>query len=199
MLSSIKDTVLNWDHIAWYYINTQWHNEFLDLVIPFFRNQWFWAPLYLFLLIYLPYRFGARGFIWCAMFLLAFMCSDQATVTFIKPYFHRVRPCNNPYLEGIVRVLVPRSAGFSFPSAHSANHFSIGMFMAVTLGRIAKWVKPTAIIWATVVAYSQVYVGVHYPIDIACGGILGATIGYCVGKLFNLRFDLAVPPATKVA
>src|SRR3954465_12196059 len=98
MLKHIRDLILDWDHTAWYYFNTRWHTSFLDCVVPFFRNQWFWVPLYLFLALFIPSRFGRKGLIWCMAFIVAFILSDQISAHLLKPIFHRLRPCNNPYL-----------------------------------------------------------------------------------------------------
>ena len=190
MLRTIRDTLVYYDHVAWYYFNTQWHNSFLDAVVPFLRNQWFWAPLYLFLLLFIPAKFGRKGWMWCAIYLISFILSDQISATFLKPHFHRLRPCNNPYLSSIIHLIVPCGGGYSFPSSHASNHFAMGIFMAMTLGRVAKWVWPTAIIWATLVSFAQVYVGVHYPLDVTCGALLGIMIGLCTGKIYNRYFDL---------
>lgn len=198
MPDSIHDLVIKWDHTVWYYLNTQWHNSFLDFVIPFIRNQYFWAPLYFFLLVFIPYKFGKKGWLWCLFYLIAFALSDEISVNVIKPFFHRVRPCNNPYLSSVVHLVVECGSGYSFPSAHAANHFSMGLFMAITLGRKWKWVWPAAIAWALLVSYAQVYVGVHFPLDITCGGILGIVIGIIIGKIFNRYVDLT-KPATTVA
>lgn len=185
MFKALHDSILYADSIAWYYLNTQWRCAFLDLVTPFLRNQWTWAPLYLFLAIFMPARYRRSGWIWCIAFLVSFILSDQISATFLKPYFHRVRPCNNPFLAGIVHNIVPCGGGLSFPSSHAANHFSIGIFGAMTLGKAYRWVWPVSIIWAISVCYSQVYVGVHYPLDVLCGGLLGAAIGTFTGRLYN--------------
>ena len=185
MLNTVRDTIVGWDHVAWYYLNTQWHNEVLDWIAPFLRNQWFWVPLYFFLLLFMPSKFRQKGWVWCAVFLVSFIISDQVSATLMKPFFHRVRPCNNPYLASIVHLLVPCGSGYSFPSSHAANHFSIGIFSAMTLGKVAKWVWPVAIAWAAVVSFSQVYVGVHFPLDVTCGAIIGTAIGMFTGSLFN--------------
>jgi undecaprenyl-diphosphatase len=66
----------------------------------------------------------------------------------------------------------------------------VGIFSAVTLGRMARWVWPVAILWAMLVSFSQVYVGVHYPLDVSCGALLGSTIGILVGWVDNRYFDL---------
>jgi membrane-associated phospholipid phosphatase len=190
MFKKAIDILVSWDHILWYYMNTQWHNPFLDCVVPFLRNQWFWVPLYLFLALFMPSRFGRKGWLWCAFFIITFSLSDQISATLLKPYFHRLRPCNNPYLASIIHNIVPCGSGYSFPSSHACNHFSLGIFSAVTLGRLAKWITPVAIAWAVLVSYAQVYVGVHYPLDVTCGGLLGIMIGITTGKFFNRYFVL---------
>ncbi len=191
MLNTLRNTIVHYDHIVWYYLNTRWHNSFLDIVMPFLRNQWFWAPLYLFLLLFMPKRFGKNGWIWCAAFLITFGLSDQLSAHLLKPLFHRVRPCNNPYFSGIIHLIVPCGGGKSFPSSHATNHFGLAVFSAVSLSHIAKWVWPAGLLWAASIAYSQVYVGVHFPLDVLCGGILGAMVGWCTGTLFNNKYKLA--------
>ena len=191
MLSTLRNTLLYYDHMAWYYLNTRWHNALGDMIIPFLRNPWFWAPLYLFLAIYMPRRFGKNGWIWCAAFIITFAISDQISASLLKPLFGRIRPCNDPYFSGIVHLIVPCGGGKSFPSSHAANHFSLALFSAISLGHIARWVWPVALLWAVAVSYAQVYVGVHFPLDVFCGGMLGATIGWCTGKVFNNQWKLA--------
>ncbi len=191
MLKALHDSIVYCDHIVWYYLNTRWHNSFLDYVMPYFRNQWFWAPLYLFLAIYIPRRFGKNGWIWCGVFILTFAISDQISAHLLKPYFNRLRPCNDPYFSGIVHIIVPCGGGKSFPSSHAANHFSLAFFMIMTLRHLVKWIWVAGIAWAALVCYAQVYVGVHYPLDVTCGGILGASIGYLTGTVFNRRYKFS--------
>jgi membrane-associated phospholipid phosphatase len=190
MLKQVHDILVYWDHIAWFYINTQWRNPFLDMVAPFIRNQWFWAPLYFFLLLFMPLRFRMKGWLWCLTFIISFALSDQVSATLLKPYFHRLRPCNNPYLAGILHLLVPCGGGYSFPSSHASNHFSMAMFSAATLGSRVRWIWPVAILWAACVSFAQVYVGVHFPLDVTCGALLGTAIGLLTGKVFNRAVGL---------
>ncbi len=192
MPNGIRELVVKIDHAIWYYLNTQWHTPFLDTIIPFFRNQYFWIPLYLFLLIFIPFKFGRKGWAWCLAYIIVFALADQTAAHLIKPFFHRLRPCNNPLLAQKIHLLVECGSGYSFPSAHAANHFAMGIFSAITLGRFAKWVWPVAITWALLVSYSQVYVGVHFPVDVTCGGLIGATIGIIIGKLFNRHIGLQI-------
>ena len=190
MLKAIIDRLIHYDRSVWYRINARWHNSFFDSIMPLFRNPWFWSPLYLFLLIFIPYKYGRRGWMWCGTYLVTFILSDQVSATLMKPWFHRLRPCNDATLAEALHRLVPCGSGYSFPSSHAANHFSMAIFVAMTLGRHAKWVWPVAIGWAALVCYSQVYVGVHFPLDVACGGLLGSMIGYITGRLNNRYFLL---------
>jgi len=201
MLSELRDTIVQWDLKVWYYLNTQWHNPFMDKVVPFLRHPYFWSPLYLFLLIYMPSRFRAKGWLWCLGFLVSFIIADQVSATFMKPYFHRLRPCHNPSLSHVIHQVVNCGGQYGFPSSHAANHFAIGIFMAVTLSRKVKWIWSAAILWALSVSFAQVYVGVHFPLDVTVGGLLGTSIGLITGGIFNRYFDLAKEkgPAEKMA
>ncbi len=190
MANTFQDTILYWDHIAWYYVNIQWRTPLLDFVMPFLRNQWFWVPLYLFLATFMPLKFSKKGAMWCLVFFISFVISDQISASLLKPVFHRLRPCNNPALADIIHIIVPCGSGYSFPSSHAANHFSIGIFSAVTLGKYYKWVWPVAILWAASVCYAQVYVGVHYPLDVTIGACIGTLTGIFTGKLYNRYFIL---------
>lgn len=189
MLKKIIDQLTYWDFTAWFYMNTQWVNDFLDILMPFLRNQWTWAPLYLFLLVFMPLNFGRKGWMWCVFFIMAFAFGDFISASLMKPYFMRIRPCNNPYIKDIVHNIVHCGGGYSFPSSHATNHFAMGIFSAVSLRKIAPWVWIAAIIWATSIAYAQVYVGVHFPGDVVAGGILGSAIGLLIGYVYNKVYN----------
>jgi Membrane-associated phospholipid phosphatase len=198
MLESLKELFVYWDYEMWYRLHATWRNDVLDALMPYARNQWTWAPLYLFLLIFITGNFKRNGWIWCLFFLLTFALTDFISASIIKPYFERIRPCNNRYISHLVKSLVPCGSGYSFPSSHAANHFGMAVFSAITLQKHVKKVWPIALGWAFLVIYAQVYVGVHYPMDVLCGGLLGTIIGLATGKLFNRKFrlELAKPSST---
>lgn len=185
MLKSLHDLLIYWDFTAWFYVNTQWVNDFFDVLMPVLRNQWTWAPLYIFLLIFMPLNYGRKGWMWCVFFLLTFAIGDFVSASIIKPYYLRMRPCNNPYLKDVVHLIVPCGSGYSFPSSHATNHFALGIFSAATMGKRFKWVWVAALLWAFSVGYAQVYVGVHYPGDVLVGGILGTLAGFLVARVYK--------------
>ncbi|RYD59058.1 MAG: phosphatase PAP2 family protein [Sphingobacteriales bacterium] len=184
MLQKLQELLMYWDYTTWYYLNTQWHHPVLDAIIPYLRNPWTWAPLYLFLLVFMLMNFGRRGLVWCLFFLLTFALADFISASLVKPLFQRVRPCNNPYLSQVVHIIVPCGSGYSFPSSHASNHFALGVFAAASLESRVRKVWYWAMLWAFSVAYAQVYVGVHYPLDVLCGGVLGGSIGVMTSRLF---------------
>ena len=190
MLQRLHDIALYIDYTLWYYMNTRWHTSVFDAILPYLRNQWFWAPLYLFLAIFMPMNFGRKGYIWCLAFLASFGLSDYSSGALFKPFFHRIRPCNNPYLAEIVHIIVPCGGGNSFPSSHATNHFCLGVFAAITLQKRFKWIWIPALLWAFSISYSQIYVGVHFPLDVFVGSLLGITIGTITGMLFNRYFQI---------
>lgn len=184
-METAGEILINLDHLAWYYLNVLGHTPFLDAVIPYLRNQWTWAPLYLFLAVFMPLNFGRKGVMWCVFFLLTFSFSDYISASVIKPHFVRLRPCNDPELSKMVHLLVPCGSGYSFPSSHAANHFALAVFSIVSLRHLMKKIWLIAMLWAILVIYAQVYVGVHFPLDVVCGGLLGALTGIITGKVYN--------------
>lgn len=195
MLGNLHDWFVSTDFKIWYYLHYLWRSDFLDMVVPFIRNQYFWAPLYLFLLVFILYNYGAKGLAWCVAFLLCFAFADFISASIIKPFVHRTRPCNDPRLADFLHLIVPRSSGYSFPSSHAANHFAMGTFMATTLNRRFKGIWPLPLLWALAVGYAQVYVGVHFPFDVLVGSLLGVVIGLLISRLYHRYFTLAVAVA----
>lgn len=190
MAEALRNILLSFDYTLWYYLNSEWHNYILDAIMPYVRNQWTWGPLYLFLLTFMTLNYGRRGWMWCIFFLLTFAISDYLSASVMKPFFMRSRPCNNPFLQQMVHNIVPCGSGASFPSAHAANHFALAVFMAVTLQGKVKFIWWYALTWAIVIGYAQVYVGVHFPLDVICGGLLGFGAGTLTSKVFNRLYNL---------
>ena len=150
----------------------------LDTVMTFITTQENWYPVLLGLWIALLIWGGRRGRIAAAALVVAVAATDQMTCSVLKPLFHRVRPCNALAPEE-VRLLVDRSKAFSFPSAHAANSFA----MATVVGWRFRKYAPYAFAVALAVAYSRVYVGVHYPFDSIAGALVGMVLGQLSIKL----------------
>jgi membrane-associated phospholipid phosphatase len=183
--------LLAFDTQLFYYLNVKWHCNFLDMVCPYLRDRLFWIPLYVFIFSFLIINFKRKGLMIILFLIITIMLSDQISSAFIKPMVQRIRPCNLHYLESYVRILVPCNNSYSFPSSHAANHFALAIFLTLLLRKIYSRVYIPLIIWALIVCYSQIYVGVHFPLDIIGGAILGSSIGMFTAlssrKILNLE------------
>lgn len=172
------------DQKIFFFINNDLSNPFFDWLMPLLRNQYFWAPLYAFLIVFFIKEYKIKGLYLILFLLLAFGIADFTSASIIKQHFQRLRPCNDPALLGLVKLRIARcGSGFSFVSSHAANHFAISLFLIGTFYQRWKWVLPAALAWATIICFAQVYVGVHYPFDVTCGGLLGALIGWGVSQI----------------
>lgn len=160
-------------------------NPFFDWIMPLLRNRFFWTPLYLFIIYFCIKHYRKIGYYIIGGVLLSFALGDLTASRLIKPYVGRLRPCNEPLLadEMIQRVIC--GTGKSFPSAHATNHFAIAVFLILVFYRHWKPILPLGLSWAFMISFAQVYVGVHYPIDVFCGAVLGSFIGLFSATLFK--------------
>jgi membrane-associated phospholipid phosphatase len=171
-------------------INGQWTNPFFDWIMPWLRNSNMWIPLYLFLVLLIAINLKKQGFWIIAFAIITVALTDGISSKILKPYFGRLRPCNDPDMASMVRFLLSyRPGNGSFTSSHAANHFGIAMFLYITLKKyFGKWML-LFFVWAFFICYAQVYVGVHYPGDVIGGGILGCLLGYGTAFILN-RFTV---------
>jgi undecaprenyl-diphosphatase len=153
-------------------------NEFFDMVMPWMRNRFFWAPLYIFIVAFCIKQYQKRGYYMIGMILVTFAMGDLIASRLIKPFVGRIRPCNAVYLAQDIIHRVPCGSGYSFPSAHATNHFAIAVFLICLFYNQWKPILPLGLAWAFIISFAQVYVGVHYPIDTIFGAFLGTSIGF---------------------
>ncbi|MEJ7588241.1 MAG: phosphatase PAP2 family protein [Ferruginibacter sp.] len=185
--------LLNWDRILFTKINQDWTNSFLDYMFPLWREAITWIPLYIFLVLFVLINFGKKGWLWLAGLLVTVALTDQISSHLIKPLVNRPRPCLDVELQEHIRLLLNYcSESRSFVSSHACNHFGLAFFFFYTLNLYFKKWGYAWFIWAATISYAQVYIGVHYPVDVICGGILGSCIGYFTSLLFNKYVPL--PP-----
>ena len=166
-------------------INQQWGNSFFDAVLPFMRETLFWLPLYLFLLLFVTMNFGSRGWWWVLAAVLTAALSDIISSQIIKENIMRIRPCQDMEVSAKIRFFInycPHSS--SFTSSHATSHFAQATFFYFSLRKVTR-LAALFFLWAFIIAYTQVYVGVHYPFDVLCGGLLGCLIGFLMAKLFH--------------
>jgi len=160
-------------------------NGFFDWLMPLMRNRFFWSPLYLFIIVFCIKQYKKQGFHIVGMVFLTFAMGDLISSRLIKPFVGRVRPCNDFSLANDIIHRVPCGSGLSFPSAHATNHFAIAIFLICVFYSRWKPVLPLGIFWAAIISFAQVYVGVHYPVDVTIGALLGTLIGFICSRIFK--------------
>ena len=185
-------TLQNWDRWLFTKINHDWANIFLDDIFPLWREAITWVPLYIFLLLFVLFNFGKSAWPWILGLLVTVALTDQISSHIIKPLVNRPRPCHDLLLADNIRLLLKYcSDSRSFTSSHATNHFGVAFFIYQTL---KPWFKKWGywwFFWAATISYGQVYIGVHYPVDVICGALLGSSLGYFTSFVFNKRFGLA--------
>jgi membrane-associated phospholipid phosphatase len=175
-------------------LNSGAGNPVFDNILPYMRVALNWAPLYLFLVVFVILNFRIKGLWWSVFFVATVALTDMTGTYAFKRVFERLRPCNDPEFYTQVRLLVDHcSPGYSFISNHAANHFGIAAFFYFTMRPVLhkNWAM-IGFVWAALVAYSQIYVGIHYPFDVLAGSLLGLLAGTLTGKLFNKRFGFVI-------
>ena len=162
------------------------HTEWLDTVMVSITEMWPWIPIYLLLLYMVFKQYGKRG--WWVLLAVAvlILCSDQLSAHVCKPLFHRLRPCFNPDLEGLVHLPKGLPGGrYGFVSSHAANTFAVATFLTAVLRKNYRSIGWWLFVWALVSSYSRIYIGVHYPGDILAGAVLGILVGLIISWVFR--------------
>lgn len=182
-----------WDQWLFIKLNSELTNPVFDIVMPFMRNGMNWAPLYLFLGVFVLVNFKSKGVWWILFFIVTVAITDMGGTYLFKHNFDRLRPCKDRDFFFHVRLLINDcSGGNSFISNHAANHFGMASFIFCTFRSFLKKWAWIGFAWAGLIAYSQVYVGVHYPLDVVAGTLTGLIAGFLTGKLFNKRYGFAI-------
>lgn len=176
--------LINFDLETFYWINSQLSNPVFDFILPWLRNKYTWIPLYLFLIFGLPYYFGKKGIYMVVFTILTVSVADLASNYGFKKTVQRLRPCNAELTIPVVE-RVPCGSGYSFTSSHATNHFAMATFLFLLFHYKGRWVGRVLYFWAFAIAFSQVYVGVHYPIDVICGALLGTSVGWMIFQLYK--------------
>ena len=185
------EAILNKDTEFFYLINGQ-RNPFFDYLFGFLSHNLSFVIAILLAVIFLSIKkFNKHFWILLVLVALSFLLADRISVLCFKDVFQRLRPSHA--LEGVNLVkfsswnLIYDYKGglYGFVSSHAANAFSLATIFAV-LGKKYKLLPVLIYSWAILVGYSRIYCGVHYPLDVIVGGILGIGIGLLIVLLYKL-------------
>lgn len=184
------DSLLALDYWLFDFIHNGLASAWADAWLPWWRDRNTWFPFYAFLLFYLLWKYRLAGVYYVVLLVAAAGLADIASSHIVKQLVMRVRPCAEPALADIHRMLMPSCGGYSFTSSHATNHFALATMLYLVLrpahpSRLLPWLL---YFWAASIALGQVYVGVHYPSDIVAGALLGSFLAYLLYRFLGQRF-----------
>lgn len=149
----------------------------------FITKQPNWTPFFL-VLLYLVYKkIGIKSTLYLLLFVTLLLVVTDQTTNLFKVTFQRLRPCNNPDINSIIRLVKP-SNSFSFFSGHAANSSATMTFLFLLLKKYYRFAF-LLFLFPLIFAYSRIYLGLHYPLDIVTGYLFGSTFGFVTYKLYQ--------------
>lgn len=142
-------------------------------------------PLYLFLLIASLRAFGTKRTLLLIVAIALLITVTDQLGNFFKYGVQRLRPCHDPQLEGLVRLVKATCGGkYGYFSAHAGNSMAVAVFFGTLLRSHYRYLGYFLVCWALLVGYSRIYLGVHYPFDILTGFFIGSFMGWLFTKLY---------------
>lgn len=187
LIFTILHLVNDWDTSMFLWING-WHTDYMDNFMEFYTHKFIWLPLYLslFYVVFRNFQWKATV-VWLLVAILLLVINDQLCASVLRHEVARMRPSNldNPISSFVHVVDGYRGGCYGFPSAHAANSFGLAFYVMYVFRRIL--LSITMFLWAMMMCYTRIYLGVHYVGDLFVGMMLGlanATIIYYLFKRF---------------
>jgi undecaprenyl-diphosphatase len=185
------EQLLTYDTELFLYLNNL-GSESWDRFWRFVTEKWSSIPLYL-LLLFLIYReFGLKATVVVVLSAAVMItATDQLANLFKYVLFKRPRPCRVEELKPVMRFVADGCGRYGYFSAHAASSMAAAVFLGLLLRHRYYYLPFLLLLWAVATAYSRIYLGVHYPLDIITGMFFGALIGWCfflIQKRVRRRF-----------
>ncbi|MGW9685551.1 phosphatase PAP2 family protein [Flagellimonas sp. 2504JD1-5] len=182
--------LLQWDHDTLIYLNSLGTEQFDDFWVTVTEIK-SWIPLFiLFLLLFLIKFPWKKAFVQIGLVSLLTVFITFLTQT-VKTWVARPRPCNDETINSLIRIL-KTPVDYSFFSGHASSSMAIGLLVYLLLRERAKW-SWIFFIWPLLFSYSRIYVGVHFPLDI----LVGALVGILAAILFYKTYQKFIEPGLK--
>ena len=171
-----------WDAHLFRLIN-QAHQPWLDGLMELISGKLTWIPLYLLLIYFLYQRFKLACWKPVLYLLASVAVADQFSSSLLKPLFKRLRPCHVDEFQSWIHLPAGCGGMFGFCSSHAANSFAIAVgFYLLTKNKSA---GIALVLWASIISYSRIYLGAHYPLDVIVGALVGGIGAWGLFKAYE--------------
>lgn len=181
------EKIINLDKVVFVYLNG-FGSETFDQFWLLITKQINWAPLFFVGFYFLQKKIGWKNFLYYILFISILILICDQTANLFKETFQRLRPCNDPEIKDIIRI-VKSSDTKSFFSGHATNSMATAVFTYLIMRKYFKYIY-FLFLFPLIFAYSRIYLGLHFPIDIVTGYAFGATFGvvfYNIYKKYILK------------
>lgn len=179
------DQLIEYDKELFLFLNNLGTNNWDGFWVAY-TTKLNWIPLYGLLLFLMYKNLNKKAFVLNVLVIvLMVLFTDQITNLF-KDGFQRLRPCYTEDLQGLMRLVKSSCGGkYSYFSGHASNSMAVAFYTGLLLKSRYKYLIFILLFWAALMAYSRIYVGVHFPLDIVSGMIFGALSGFIFYKLIS--------------
>ena len=185
--------ILELDTNLFLFLNS-FYSDYCDTIMLMVTRKETWIPFFAVILFFIFKNYRSKWWLIVLFVALTILLADQLSVL-LKETIQRLRPAHNPEIEQLVHNVLRKGGLHGFVSSHAANSFALFAFTIRLFRNRGYWFL--MLFWAVLFSYSRIYSGVHYPLDILGGAVLGWLIGvgtYKALMFFEVHFFLAKNP-----
>ena len=183
------EEILNLDSELFIYLNS--------LGVPVFDNFWIFlsnkeANIFFYSILLFFYFYNKRlklkftELVYLLILIAIMITITDQTANLFKDSFQRLRPCYNEMIKDSLRLVKDSCGGkYGFFSAHASNSFTLAVFFGLLYKKKFRYLIYISLFYASLISYSRIYLGVHFPLDIIFGATFGIIVGFVTFKFYN--------------